>query len=51
MTRPTWLNELEENGFAVVKGVVPPKDCADFREAALDWLEVCLFGDQVHRMY
>ena len=37
--RPTWLDELERDGFVVVKGVVPQKDCEAFQKSAIEWLE------------
>lgn len=39
MTKPQFLIDLEENGFTVVKGVIPEKSCKEFQEAALSWIE------------
>ncbi|GAA5904999.1 hypothetical protein JCM8208_007656 [Rhodotorula glutinis] len=34
---PQWKRDLEENGFAVVKGAVPPERAAQYEQRALKW--------------
>lgn len=41
---PTWEEELETNGFAVVKGAVPPERAAYYVEKMYEWLEKFPFG-------
>jgi hypothetical protein len=39
ISKPSWLLQLEQDGFVVVPGVIPDETCAEFREEALKWLE------------
>ena len=34
-----WLDQLESEGFAVVKGAVPPERAQHYQDKALEWLE------------
>jgi hypothetical protein len=34
---PAWLTELEENGFAVVRGVLTPERASEYVAAAYKW--------------
>ncbi|KAK3181762.1 hypothetical protein K4F52_006978 [Lecanicillium sp. MT-2017a] len=36
---PGWLAQLEADGFFVLKDLVSPQNCAQFREQGLAWLE------------
>lgn len=36
---PQWLKDLDEKGWAIVKGVISPEQAADYRDRANDWLE------------
>lgn len=44
MRKPPFLTALERDGYVVVPNVVPPEACAEFREAALAWLERFPYG-------
>ena len=44
MTRPEWQADLEENGYAVVRNVIPKQSCDDFVESSLKWLETFPHG-------
>jgi len=44
MTKPQWLLELEENGYVVVRNVIPKAACDEFVEDSLKWLEGFPFG-------
>jgi len=44
MSKPQFLIDLEENGYTVVKGVVPKEHCKEFQESALNWLEGFPYG-------
>lgn len=37
--KPSWLSQLESDGYVVVPRVVPEEDCAEFRAQAIKWLE------------
>lgn len=39
MSKPQFLFDLEEQGYAVVPNVVPQSSCDEFKEEALNWLE------------
>lgn len=39
MTKPTWLIDLERDGFVVVPKVIPQAACDEFIEEAWQWLE------------
>lgn len=36
---PQWLKDLDEKGWAIVKGVITPEEAAQYRDKANDWLE------------
>lgn len=44
MTKSTWMNTLEQQGYVVVPGVIPANACAQFRDDALSWLESFPYG-------
>ncbi|OXH42290.1 hypothetical protein J008_00054 [Cryptococcus neoformans] len=44
MTRPTFLNDLERDGYVVVPGIVPESTCDEFISEAWEWLESFPYG-------
>lgn len=44
MTKPTWLIDLERDGFVVVPNAVPREACDEFVQEAWAWLEKFPFG-------
>jgi len=36
---PQWLRDLDEKGWAIIKGVVSPEKAAEYRDKAFEWLE------------
>lgn len=44
MTRPSFLNDLERDGYVVVPGIVPESTCDEFTSEAWDWLESFPYG-------
>ncbi|KIR55925.1 hypothetical protein I315_01807 [Cryptococcus gattii Ru294] len=44
MTRPSFLNDLERDGYVVVPGIIPESTCDEFISEAWDWLESFPYG-------
>ncbi|KAL1413785.1 hypothetical protein Q8F55_001568 [Vanrija albida] len=44
MTKSQWLIDLERDGYVVVPGVVSQEACAEFQEAAVQWIEKFGYG-------
>jgi hypothetical protein len=42
--KPSWLDDLETKGYAVVPGVIPQEACDEFVKEAWDWLESFPYG-------
>lgn len=49
--KPQWQVDLERDGYVVVPGVVPARDCAEFREEAQQWLEKFPHGYKVRTVH
>ena len=44
MTRPTWIDQLDRDGYYVVPNVIPLAACEEFRAEAWTWLESFPYG-------
>ncbi|WVQ77253.1 hypothetical protein IAR50_006936 [Cryptococcus sp. DSM 104548] len=44
MTRPTWLQTLEKDGFVVLPSIIPSALCSEFQQEAWEWLESFPYG-------
>jgi hypothetical protein len=44
MTKPSWLLQLERDGYVVIPNTIPQSACEDFVSEAWAWLEKFPYG-------